>query len=88
MNSGRVSRVALMEKAVLKGLLPLVAAGQDSKSPLLMLGRVSAVCFSHKTAKERKPKCTVCGTVYDNYLLFVFHLELMHQVLCCLLREK
>ena len=44
------SRTILLEKAVLKSILPLVAS-QENKSPLLMLGRISAVSFSHKTTK-------------------------------------
>jgi hypothetical protein len=69
-----------MEKALLKAILPFVAAPQDHKSPFLLLGRVSAITFNQKSNKEKKPKCRVCGAVYENYLLFVLHIELIHSV--------
>jgi hypothetical protein len=45
----RPNRTGVLERAVLKGILPLVAS--QNKSPLLMLARVSAVSFGHKTSK-------------------------------------
>lgn len=88
MSANRPSRTQIMEKALLKAILPFVASPQEHKSPFLLLGRISAVSFNHKSSKEKKPKCTVCGAVYENYLLFVLHIELMHSVHFKLFRTK
>jgi len=64
MNSNQPSRTNIFEKALLKAIITFVAAPQDQKSPFLLLGRISAVSFSHKPGKEKKPKCTICGAVY------------------------
>jgi len=51
MHSNRPSRTNILEKALLKAIIPLIAAPQDQKSPFLLLGRISAVSFSHKPGK-------------------------------------
>jgi uncharacterized protein YqhQ len=36
--------------------------------------------FEKSNRKEKKPKCIACALCFENYLLLVLHLELIHKV--------
>ena len=85
----KVVKNTILEKAILKSILPYVGNGEDWASNILYLGRVNFVAFENKPEKkEKKPKCMLCGTPYDNYLLYVLHIELIHKVEYFLVRTR
>jgi hypothetical protein len=78
----------VVERAVLESILPYVSGGDTWAEPLLLLGRVSSVIYQNHTGKEKKPKCQTCGAIYDNFLLLVLHIELVHRVFLSIVRAR
>ena len=77
------TKTALLERSLLRSILPFINTHDQWATPLRWLGRIIAVahhCDDHISAKEKKPKCVGCGQTYENYLLYVLHLELIHKV--------
>ena len=70
----------LIERALLRSVLPVLALSNEWSKWAVMLGRISAISFEKRQTKEKKPKCIVCDKQHDNYLLLLLHLELMHKV--------
>lgn len=60
----RASTTTLLERTVLKSILPVVESLDEWTSPILLLGRIVAVTYEHKEVKERKPKCIKCGAIF------------------------
>lgn len=64
----------LIERTLLKSVLPVLALNNEWSKWTVILGRISAICFEKRQTKEKKPKCIVCDRQYDNYLLLLLHL--------------
>jgi hypothetical protein len=77
-----------LERTLLKSLLPSIITNTDWQKWINLLGRATSVTFEKRQTKEKKPKCIVCAQPYDNYLLLVFHLELIHKVVFGIFRNK
>jgi len=63
-----------MERALLKNIASFVVVNKEWAKSLSLLVRVGYVNVNSKQGKEKRPKCPVCGRMYDNLLLFVVHL--------------
>lgn len=70
----------VLERTLLKSVLPVLALNNEWSKWTVMLGRISAISFEERMTKEKKPRCIVCERQYDNYLLLLLHLELVHRV--------
>ena len=71
------SKTALLERSLLRSILPFINTHDQWATPLRWLGRIIAVAHhaqDHTSQKEKKPRCVGCGRPYDNYLLYVLHL--------------
>ena len=79
--SDKTNRIYIMEKNLLKSILPYIGKAEGWTNPLYHLGKVTTISYEHRPAtKEKKPKCILCGSLYENFLLYILHLELFHKV--------
>jgi hypothetical protein len=65
---------------MLKSLLPSVCANNEWNRWITQLGRISTIVSEKKQTKDKKAKCIECDRAYDNFLLYILHLELVHKV--------
>lgn len=72
MHHSKIHRV--IDRTLLKSVLPVLALNNEWSKWTVMLGRISAISFEERMTKEKRPKCIVCERQYDNYLLLLLHL--------------
>ena len=69
----------ILEKSVLKSILPLLHTNRDWIKWISYLGKMNNISFGNQQ-KEKKGKCSACNRIFDNYFLLIVHLEVIHQV--------
>ena len=53
---------------------------------MIDIGKMSYVSFNNNS-KQKKPRCVICSRQFDNYLIFILHIQIIHEVLYIVYRE-